>query len=106
MARRKLVLPLLLALATVSLPALAERIGWVKIKNPRASAVAVEYRIGPYTDCHKNNDYVGSRVIPAGDTWSLEVRGEGNACIRVAGSAKWWRNKVNNGQTHEWIVAE
>ncbi len=73
----------------------------------RRAPVAVEYRIGPYTDCRKNNDYVpGPRRSPAGDSWTLEVRGEGNACIRVAGAAKWWRNKVNNGQTHEWIVAD
>jgi hypothetical protein len=106
MAANRLGLSLLLALATFSLPALAERIGWVKVKNPKATAVAVEYRIGPYLDCHKNNDYVGSRVIAAGDTWTLEVRGEGNACIRVAGAPKWWRNKVNNGQTHEWIIGD
>ena len=92
------------ALFVFAAPAFAERIGWVKVTNPRPRPVAVEYRIGPFTDCRKNNDYVGSRMIGPGQTWTLEVRGEGNACIRVAGTLKWWRNKVNAGQTHAWTV--
>ncbi|HVY49116.1 MAG TPA: hypothetical protein VHB21_24670, partial [Minicystis sp.] len=77
---------------------------WVRVTNPHDHAVTVEYRIGPFADCRKNNDFVGSRVVPAHDVWTLEVRSEGNACIRLAGSARWWHNKVTHGQTHQYTV--
>ncbi|HEY4119437.1 MAG TPA: hypothetical protein VGM56_16330 [Byssovorax sp.] len=81
-----------------------EHIGWVKVKNPRTTVANVEYRVGQKPNCMKNTDAVGAKAIPAGETWTLEARGESMVCIRLQGSTKWWKNRVNHGQTHNWVI--
>ncbi|HEY4121007.1 MAG TPA: hypothetical protein VGM56_24255 [Byssovorax sp.] len=84
--------------------ALADNTNVIRIKNPKASTVTVEYSIGNDATCLSHS--VSKQPIPGGDTFKLTLKAPVPkfCCLRVAGTSKWSIAPLKGGKDYDLAI--
>jgi hypothetical protein len=100
----KLAAPGALFVMSVTGQAGADNVSKIGIKNAEHRAVTVEYRIGNFADCDRNNDYVGKQTIAPKGKWVVKIGSEKFCCLRIFGTTKWMRKDLRRGKDYEFTI--